>query len=113
MRRELAFLEDILDCIDCVESYLAGVNEEAFQASRLLQDAVVRNLQIIGEAVKNVTEETKQKHPHIDWRNIARTRDRLVHHYFRVDLQIVWDIATNELSPLKTAVTELLKELDT
>ena len=113
MQRELAYLDDILECIAKVETYLTGVDEAAFQASRLVQDAVVRNLEIIGEAVNALPDEVRQKQPQIDWRNIARMRDKLIHHYFRLDLQIVWLAATQELQPLKVAVTALLKELDT
>lgn len=113
MRRELAYLDDILECIALIEGYLDGVDEATFQANHLLQDGVARNLEIIGEAAKSLSDEVRQKQPQIDWRNIMRMRDKLIHHYFRINLQIVWSTATQELTPLKQAVTELLKELDT
>ena len=113
MRRELAYLDDILECIALIESYLDGVDEATFQANHLLQDGVTRNLEIIGEAAKSLPDEVRQKQPQIDWRNIMRMRDKLIHHYFRVNLPIVWATATQELTTLKLAVTELLKELDT
>ncbi len=112
MHRELAYLDDILECIARVEQYLAGVDEVAFRASSLLQDAVVRNLLTIGEAAKSLPDEVKQKQPHINWRDIARMRDKLIHHYFKTNLEIVWSTATQDLAFLKTAVTELLKELE-
>ncbi len=112
MRRELAYLDDIIECIERVEKYLTGVDEPAFQTSQLLQDAVVRNLEIIGEAVKNLPEEVRQKQPQIDWRDITRMRDKLIHHYFRLNLQVVWATATQDMAPLKTAVTALLNELE-
>ncbi len=112
MHRELAYLDDILECVAQVEQYLIGVDEATFQTNRLLQDAVARNLEIIGEAAKSLPQDVKQKQPQIDWRNIARMRDKLIHHYFRVNLQIIWSTATQDLTPLKIAVTELIKELE-
>ena len=113
MRRELAYLDDILEGIEKIEEYLAGVDEAAFQTSRMLQDAVFRNLEVIGEAVKCLPATVTERQPQIDWRGISRMRDKLIHHYFNVRLDVVWATATQDLAPLKTAVTELLKELDT
>ena len=113
MRRELAYLDDILECIAKVEQYLAGVDKATFQANSLLQDAVARNLEIIGEAAKSLPDEVTQRQPQIDWRDIRRMRDKLIHHYRQINLQILWTTATQDLAPLKLAVTELLKELDT
>ncbi|MDQ3011066.1 MAG: DUF86 domain-containing protein [Acidobacteriota bacterium] len=73
---------------------------------------MARNLEIIGEAAKSLPDEVKQKQPQIDWRDITRMRDKLIHHYRQINLQIIWSTATQDLAPLKTAVTELLKELD-
>jgi uncharacterized protein with HEPN domain len=112
MRRELAYLDDILECIARIEEYLTGIDETTFQTNRLLQDGVTRNLEIIGEAAKCLPDEVKQKQPQIDWRNITRMRDKLTHHYFRLDLHIIWVVATQDLAPLKTAVSVLLKELE-
>lgn len=112
MRREIAYLKDILDCIAKLESYLSGVDQTRFLAEHMLQDAVIRNLEIIGEAVKCLPEVVKQRQPQVPWKQVTRTRDLLIHHYFRVDLQIVWSTVTQDLAPLKTAIAELLKELD-
>lgn len=76
MRRELAYLDDMLECIAKIEEYLAGVDKTAFQTNRLLQDAVVLNLMIIGEAVKALPQTVTQKQPQIDWRGITRMRDK-------------------------------------
>lgn len=73
---------------------------------------MARNLEIIGEAAKSLPDEVKQKQPQIDWRDITRMRDKLIHHYRQINLQIIWSTATQDLAPLKTAVTELLKELE-
>ena len=112
MRREIAYLKDILDCIAKLERYLSGADQASFLADTCLQDAVIRNLEIIGEAVKCLPEAVKQRQPQVPWKQVTRTRDLLIHHYFRVDLQIVWSTVTQDLAPLKTAVTELLEELE-
>ncbi len=75
MRSELAYLDDILECIALIESYLDGVDEATFQANHLLQDGVARNLEIIGEATKSLPDAVRQKQPQIDWRDIMRMRD--------------------------------------
>jgi uncharacterized protein with HEPN domain len=74
----------------------------------MVQDAVVRNLEIIGEAVKHVTADTRAKRPDVPWSAIAAMRDRLIHNYFRVDLNIAWDVVANDLAPLHAALSSLL-----
>lgn len=112
MRRELLYLEDIVKAIERIERYLFQVERDRFFAEELLQDGVVRNLEIIGEAAKNISEETRQRQSQVPWPEIMRMRDRLAHHYFRLDLEIVWETATQNLSALKEAVTTLLKEIE-
>jgi uncharacterized protein with HEPN domain len=74
-------------------------------------DAVVRNLEIIGEAVKNIPSEVLETKPQIEWKQIARFRDLIAHQYFKIKLTIVWDIVQNQLNELKTAVDEILSEM--
>ena len=74
----------------------------------MTQDAVVRNLEVMGEAVKSVSEATRQAHPELPWSEIARTRDRVIHGYFRVDLDIVWKVVEKELPTLRGQVAALL-----
>lgn len=76
----------------------------------MIQDAVVRNLEILGEAVKGVTEATREAHPEIPWKKITGTRDRVIHGYFRVDLDIVWEIIEKELPVLRDRMATLLSE---
>jgi uncharacterized protein with HEPN domain len=103
------FLEDILDAIEKIGIYTRGLTFPNFTTDTKTFDAVVRNLEIIGEATKQIPEEIRFLRPEVEWKRIARLRDILIHHYFGVDVQIVWDIVQNKLGPLKQAVNALLK----
>ena len=81
-----------------------------FLQDELRKRAVVRSLEIIGEAVKNLPHEFRDKHPHIDWKAMAGTGDKLIHAYFGVDYELVWDIAINEVGLLKSNIKELLSQ---
>jgi uncharacterized protein with HEPN domain len=74
----------------------------------MIQDAVVRNLEIIGEAARAITEATRGAHPEIPWKKIVGTRDRVIHGYFRVDLDIIWEVVSTELSALRRQISALL-----
>ena len=87
-----AYLKDILDSIKKIEKYSDGIHFDKFSSDELIQDGVVRNLEIIGEAVKNIPDDMKNKYPDLDWKKIAGLRDILIHAYFGVDVEIVWDI---------------------
>ena len=106
-RDERLYLADIRDAIDRILEYTSR-GREAFFADPMIQDAVVRNIEILGEAVKGVTEATRSAHPEIPWRKITGTRDRLIHGYFRVDLDVVWEIVEKELPALKENIAALL-----
>jgi len=107
-RSEKLFFNDIIESIELVERYVLGKTLEDFSASKLLQDAVLRRIEIIGEAVKNISEETKAYHPEISWRKIAGTRDVLTHEYFGVNLDRIWKTAQEDLPSLKKQVQETL-----
>ena len=102
-------LEDILDASLAIETYIQGLNDETFSKDRRTVDAVTRNLEIIGEAVKYLPEDITDQFPEIPWRAIAGLRDILAHSYFRIDDSIIWDSASIHNRMLITAVKKLLK----
>lgn len=109
MKDDRVFLGHIRDAISDIREY-ASVGHEGFVAERMRQDAIVRKFEIIGEAVKQLSEATKAKRPDIQWRQIAGMRDRLMHGYFGVDLDLVWATIERDLPALNDALTELLAE---
>jgi len=102
------YLDDILDAIHQIRSYVQGQDEEAFASDRKTQDAVIRNLEIIGEAAGNLPAATKEIAREVDWRKIMGLRNILIHEYFGINLPIVWDVVQNKLAPLEAACRRLL-----
>ena len=109
---EQAFLTDIREAIHRIQSYTEGMDYDEFQADTKTQDAVMRNLEILGEATKQLSETVRQQASHIPWRNIARMRDKLIHHYFGVNLDVVWHVVQDDLPTLMTAVGGILTAMD-
>lgn len=105
------YLEEILGAADAVAGYLSGLNYEGFLSDRKTQDAVLRNLILIGEAVKQLPAELTSRHAAVEWRRIAGMRDMLVHQYFSTDLEIVWDAAANRLPEVRVTVQAILDSL--
>ncbi|MFQ5814011.1 MAG: DUF86 domain-containing protein [Anaerolineae bacterium] len=104
------YLRHIRDAIQRVERHLAGVSWEQFLRNELVQDAVVRQLEIIGEATRNLSDDFRRGHPEVAWRQIIGMRNRLIHAYFKVDLGIVWEITHVDLPLLKEQVERFLEE---
>ena len=111
MKRDLVYLRHILDAISKIESYVA-VGRNVFMATSHWQDAVVRQLEIVGEATKRISDELRSKYPEIPWRRIAGMRDVLIHDYMGLDLSVVWEVTQRDLPELKQKIEALLKELD-
>ena len=87
------------------------MNFEDFSNNELIQDGVIRNLEIIGEAVKNLPDDIKKDYPDVEWRKIAGLRDILIHAYFGVDLEVIWDIVKNKVPELREMVRKILSNL--
>lgn len=107
MKGERVYLGHLRDAINDIEQYTSA-GRDAFMAERMRQDAVIRKLEIIGEAVKQLSNATKESRPEIPWKQIAGMRDRLTHGYFGVDLALVWRVVERDLPALKAAVMALL-----
>lgn len=98
----------IAECIARIEEYTSA-GQEAFETTRMIQDAVVRNFQVIGDATKNLSSDLKQAYPDVPWRRMAGFRDVLVHDYLRIDFNLVWEIIEIELPRFKPQILEILQ----
>ena len=105
------FLQHILDSIAEIEKNLKGTSEAEFKKSVPKQDAVIRRLEIIGEAAKNIPGGIRLQYKFVPWKKIAGARDVLIHNYFEVDLKTVWNAATKDIIQLKQDVREILREM--
>lgn len=111
MKDPLFFIEHILENINDIEKFLGNLSKEKIVGSTLRQKAIIRSLEVIGEAVKNIPPEFREKYPLIKWARIAGLRDKLIHHYFGIDFDIIWDVITVDLPLLKREIIKIRKEL--
>ena len=111
MKEDKLYLIHIAECIARIEEYTRG-GSAAFTGSTLIQDAVLRNLQTMGQSVRNLSQEMKEEHPEIDWRGIIGFRNVLVHDYLAVDIERTWDIVEHDLVDLKRKIEAILKAVE-
>jgi Uncharacterized conserved protein len=104
------YVEDILDCINKVEIFVEGMNFQQFVQDDKTASAVIRKLEIIGEASKNIPDSIKQQYSQIPWKEMARMRDKIIHHYFDIDYEAVWKILKEELPQVKPHIIEILDQ---
>ncbi len=104
------FVQDVLESIRKVQAYLENTTYQQFLVDGKTQDAVMRNLEIIGEAMRHIPEEIQQRHADIPWAQVIGLRNRLVHAYFVIDPEIVWQICKQDLPQLRTQLERLLQE---
>jgi uncharacterized protein with HEPN domain len=104
------FLSDILDSMNSIEEYIEGTDYDDFIANKMMVDAVLRNLEILGEAAKNVPDHVRAKYPKIPWRRMIGLRNIVVHEYFGVDLENIWKIITTDIPEIKPEISRVLDE---
>jgi uncharacterized protein with HEPN domain len=108
-RSSLEYLRHILDETMYLTDHAQGLSKERFMQDETLQRAFVRSLEVIGEATKNISAELRHEYSHIDWRAIAGMRDRLIHHYFGVDYDIVWDAVASKIPSLQREIQQIIQ----
>lgn len=111
-RSHKLYIDDILGAIAKIEKYTKKITFQKFSNESLVQDAVIRNLEIIGEAVKRLPPEIKKKHSDVEWKKIAGIRDIIAHEYFGVSVEIIWDVVKSRVPGLKASMLKIEKETD-
>ena len=106
------YLHHILECIARINAYTNAIDEQAFLKDFLIQDAVIRNFEVIGEAVKKVDPALRRKYPDIPWKNIAGMRDKLIHDYMGVDVRAVWGVVEDILPDFQQQVKDIIDSLE-
>jgi uncharacterized protein with HEPN domain len=107
-RKPDVYLEDMLESIEQIEGYLGDVNENEFYRNSEKQDAVLRRLEIIGEAVKHISDDIRDEYDEVPWRKIAGMRDIIIHEYFGVTLSMVWVVTQRDLPDLKSKIKDII-----
>jgi len=108
MKEDKLYLIHISECIERIENYVKGMDKEEFMNSTLVQDAAIRNLQILAESAQRLSEQMKQAHPEIEWHKISGFRNILVHDYLGIDVETVWNIVVREIPVLKKAISAMM-----
>ena len=107
------YLSHIFDSIERIEEYTEGMEKENFSSNNLVQDGTIRQIEIIGEATKNLSKDLQKRYPQIPWSDIAGMRDRLIHHYFGINLEDVWHTVKVDIPALKDEILVILDVLET
>jgi len=111
-RNHKLFVKDILDCMEKIDEFIGSMNFEIFIEDDKTKSAVVRKLEIIGEAAKNIPREIRQKYKELPWTDMAGMRDKIAHFYFGIDYSIVWKVIKERLPEIKPVIQEMLMEME-
>ena len=112
MKRDFSlFIKDILEAIDDIENFIADADFETFSADKKTRAAVVHEIEIIGEATKNIPASVRTKHKELPWKDMAKMRDKVTHFYFGVNYEIVWKVVKERLPAIKVAAKKILSDL--
>ena len=113
MKRDYrVYVDDVLEAIDKIQRYVEGLTFEKFARDTKTIDAVIRNFEIIGEATKHITEEVRKEYPNVLWNDMAAMRDKLIHEYFGVKLEVVWKTIKKRLPEVRPLIKEALERMD-
>lgn len=112
MRDVSLYLQDILDAMLAIEQFVEGIGFEEFKEDDKTSSAVVRKLEIIGEAAKQITDDIKSKYPQLPWKEMAGMRDRLIHFYFGIKYELVWHTIKDVIPVVKPVIREILKYIN-
>lgn len=111
MKEDKIYLQHIIESINNIESFLGNIEKESFMGNIMVQSAVIRQLEVIGEAVKNLSSQLRKTYNSAPWKDIAGLRDKLIHEYFGVDIKLVWAICKREIPEFKKEILRILNDL--
>ncbi len=112
MKDDLVYIEHIQSSVNRIQSYTSGLNLDLFLENHMVQDAIVRQLEVIGEATKRISQDFRDQHQDIPWKDMAAMRDKLIHHYMGVDLISVWGVISEVLPDLKEKSSLISVEME-
>jgi uncharacterized protein with HEPN domain len=112
MKDPIFFINHAKEAIKDIEDFSKGISKDDFLKDKKTQSATIRQIEIIGEAIKNLPDEFKEKYPEIRWRGIAGMRDKIIHHYFGIDVIKIWEVIEKDIPKLKEQINEILEELE-
>jgi len=104
IKDDLLYIDHILDCIRKINSYINGLSLKEFRTNEMIQDAIIRNIEVLGEASKKISHDTKETYPNIPWKEISGMRDKLIHDYLGVDVDVVWKTVKEDIPVLKRLI---------
>ncbi len=110
MKEDIAYIEHILDCINKIQAYTENLDKETFVQNNLVIDATIRNFEIIGEAAKMISENLKLSYFEVPWKEMAGMRDKLIHDYLGVDVNVIWETVQDDIPLLKEFLYKIAQE---